>query len=265
MPLRLEVTTAEETALITLLGGKGVTNDPKQLSVGGLDFYLQFGSLPVELPFAIRLNDFVAEKYPGTENSYASFMSKITVEDEDVFDYDIYMNHVLDYKGYRFFQASFNPDEKGTILSVNHDWWGTFLTYAGYMLLYISMIGIFFIGKTRFKDLSRSLDKINLKKKSLAIVLLAFVFSSNAAIAQDQTHTQQAAIDFDSIILADAFSLEHAEKFGSLIIQDSGGRMKPANTFSSELLRKVSKSDTYKELNSDQVLLVHHEYSCSLV
>ena len=31
--------------------------------------------------------------------------------------------------------------------------------------------------------------------------------------------------------------------------------MKPANTFSSELLRKVSKSDTYKGLNSDQVLL----------
>ena len=106
-----------------------------------------------------------------------------------------------------------------------------FLTYAGYMLLYLSMIGIFFIGKTRFKDLSRSLDKINLKKKLLAIVLLAFVLSINAAIAQEQTHKQQAAIDFDSIILADAFSLEHAEKFGSLIIQDSGGRMKPANTF----------------------------------
>jgi cytochrome c-type biogenesis protein CcsB len=253
--LRLEVSTSEETRLITLLGGKGVTNDPKQLSVGGLDFYLQFGSLPVELPFAIRLNDFIAEKYPGTENSYASFMSKITVEDEEVFDYDIYMNHVLDYKGYRFFQASFNPDEKGTILSVNHDWWGTYLTYAGYMLLYLSMIGIFFIGKTRFKDLSRSLDKINLKKKSLAIVILAFVLSSYNTKAQDQSHTQQAAIDFDSIILADAFSLEHAEKFGSLIIQDSGGRMKPANTFSSELLRKVSKSDTYKGLNSDQVLL----------
>ena len=253
--LRLEVSTAEETRLITLLGGKGVTNDPKQLSVGGLDFYLQFGSLPVELPFAIRLNDFIAEKYPGTENSYASFMSKITVEDEEVFDYDIYMNHVLDYKGYRFFQASFNPDEKGTILSVNHDWWGTYLTYAGYMLLYLSMIGIFFIGKTRFKDLSRSLDKINLKKKSLAIVILAFVLSSYNTKAQDQSHTQQAAIDFDSIILADAFSLEHAKKFGSLIIQDSGGRMKPANTFSSELLRKVSKSDTYKGLNSDQVLL----------
>ena len=39
------------------------------------------------------------------------------------------------------------------------------------------------------------------------------------------------------------------------MIQDSGGRMKPANTFSSELLRKVSKNDKYQGLNSDQVLL----------
>ncbi|MEK9566657.1 MAG: cytochrome c biogenesis protein CcsA [Flavobacteriaceae bacterium] len=253
--LKLEVLTEGESTQITLLGGKGVTNDPKQLSLGGLDFFMQFGSLPVELPFAIRLNDFIAEKYPGTESSYASFMSKITVEDDEVFDYDIYMNHVLDYKGYRFFQASFNPDEKGTILSVNHDWWGTYLTYAGYLLLYLSMIGIFFIGKTRFKDLSRSLDKINLKKKSLVLLLLTFTLTSTSAAVQNQTHAQQAALDFDSIILADAFSTEHAEKFGSLIIQDAGGRMKPANTFSSELLRKVSKSDTYKGLNSDQVLL----------
>ncbi|MDA0794247.1 MAG: cytochrome c biogenesis protein CcsA [Bacteroidetes bacterium] len=253
--LRIEVSSKGEEEVITLLGGKGVTNEPKKVSVGGLEFYLQFGSLPIELPFAIRLNDFIAEKYPGTEKSYASFMSRITVEDDEVFDYDIYMNHVLDYKGYRFFQASFNPDEKGTILSVNHDWWGTWLTYAGYMLLYLSMIGIFFIGKTRFKDLSTSLDKINLKKKTLTILLLLLSFAPFPSAAQEHTHAQKTSIDFDSIIQADAFSLAHAEKFGSLIIQDAGGRMKPANTFSSELLRKVSKSDTYKGLNSDQVLL----------
>ena len=42
-------------------------------------------------------------KYPGTEKSYSSFMSKITVEEQNAFDYDIYMNHVLDHKD-RFFQ-----------------------------------------------------------------------------------------------------------------------------------------------------------------
>jgi cytochrome c-type biogenesis protein CcsB len=225
------------------------------ISVSGLDFYLQFGSKAIELPFSIKLNDFIAEKYPGTEKSYASFMSKVTVEDNENFDYDIFMNHVLDHKGFRFFQASFNPDEKGTILSVNHDWWGTYVTYVGYILLYLSMLGIFFIGKTRFKDLSKALDKLNQKKNALTIFLVLFssqIFNLNAQIP---IHQQTGAIDFDSIIQADAFSEIHSRKFGELIIQDSGGRMKPANTFSSELLRKVSKSDTYKGLNSDQALL----------
>ena len=253
--LRLEVQSQGESEVVTLLGGKGIVNDPKTISVSGLDFYLQFGSKAIELPFSIKLNDFIAEKYPGTEKSYASFMSKVTVEDNENFDYDIFMNHVLDHKGFRFFQASFNPDEKGTILSVNHDWWGTYVTYVGYILLYLSMLGIFFIGKTRFKDLSKALDKLNQKKNALTIFLVLFssqIFNLNAQIP---IHQQTGAIDFDSIIQADAFSEIHARKFGELIIQDSGGRMKPANTFSSELLRKVSKSDTYKGLNSDQVLL----------
>ena len=253
--LRLEVQSQGESEVVTLLGGKGIVNDPKSISVSGLDFYLQFGSKAIELPFSIKLNDFIAEKYPGTEKSYASFMSKVTVEDNENFDYDIFMNHVLDHKGFRFFQASFNPDEKGTILSVNHDWWGTYVTYVGYILLYLSMIGIFFIGKTRFKDLSKALDKLNQKKKALTIFLVLFssqIFNLNAQIP---IHQQTGAIDFDSIIQADAFSEIHSRKFGELIIQDSGGRMKPANTFSSELLRKVSKSDTYKGLNSDQALL----------
>jgi cytochrome c-type biogenesis protein CcsB len=253
--LRLEVQSQGESEVVTLLGGKGIVNDPKTISISGLDFYLQFGSKAIELPFSIKLNDFIAEKYPGTEKSYASFMSKVTVEDNENFDYDIFMNHVLDHKGFRFFQASFNPDEKGTILSVNHDWWGTYVTYVGYILLYLSMLGIFFIGKTRFKDLSKALDKLNQKKNALTIFLVLFssqIFNLNAQIP---IHQQTGAIDFDSIIQADAFSEIHSRKFGELIIQDSGGRMKPANTFSSELLRKVSKSDTYKGLNSDQALL----------
>ena len=36
-------------------------------------------------------------------------------------------------------------------------------------------------------------------------------------------------------------SQEQADNFGKIVIQDACGRMKPINTFSSELLRKVSK------------------------
>ncbi len=251
--LRLQVTTEGKLEVINVLGGKGIVNNMKKITLGGLDFYLKYGSKKLDLPFTIRLNDFVAEKYPGTEKSYSSFMSKITLEEEVVFDYDIFMNHVLDHKGYRFFHASFDHDEKGTVLSVNHDFWGTWITYVGYILLYLSMMGIFFIGKTRFKDLSKALEKIKQKKNSLVSVL--FLLFSMGLNAQAHDHASVNNFDFDSVVKVNTIAKEHANKFGSLVIQDLGGRMKPANTFSSELLRKVSKKDHYGELNADQVLM----------
>ncbi len=235
-----------ENKEISLLGGKGFVNNPKKVTIKGLDFNLTYGSNEVEIPFSITLNDFIAEKYPGTENSYSSFMSKVTVESESTFDYDIYMNNILNHKGYRFFQASFDPDEKGTILSVNKDFWGTFITYAGYLLLFFSMCGIFFIGNTRFKSLSKQLNR-----KTLLVLFFMTTFIANA---QNDNYLDKTEF-IDSVIFADSYSKEHAKKFGAIIIQDSGGRMKPANTFSSELLRKVSRSDNYNGLNSDQVLL----------
>ena len=251
--LFLSVTSEGETKKINLIGGKGLVNDPVNLKVGGLDFYLSYGSKLIDLPFSIKLNDFIANKYPGTEKSFSSFKSKVSVIDQsESFDYDIYMNNILDYKGFRFFQASFDPDEKGTILSVNHDLIGTTVTYIGYILLYISMCGIFFIGRTRFKNLSKTLSKLSQKTFTL-ILFFVFFYYGNSQINKENLQTQK--IDFDSLIKVTAFPDEQANKFGSLIIQDLGGRMKPANTFSSELLRKVSKRDQFKGLSSDQVLL----------
>tara|TARA_A100001011_G_scaffold65799_1_gene66857 strand:- start:5952 stop:9080 length:3129 start_codon:yes stop_codon:yes gene_type:complete len=251
--LFLSITSEGETKKINLIGGKGLVNDPVGIKVGGLDFYLSYGSKLIDLPFSIKLNDFIANKYPGTEKSFSSFKSKVSVIDQSKsFDYDIYMNNILDYKGFRFFQASFDPDEKGTVLSVNHDLIGTTVTYTGYILLYLSMCGIFFIGRTRFKTLSKSLSKLNQKTITL-IFFFMFFYNGNSQINKQNLLTQK--IDFDSLIKVTAFPDEQANKFGSLIIQDLGGRMKPANTFSSELLRKVSKRDQFNGLSSDQVLL----------
>ena len=252
--LTLKITTDKESDTIQVLGAKGLVNDPKQISLGDLVFWVQYGSLEHELPFAVKLNDFIAEKYPGTEKSYSSFMSKVSVADYPPFDYEIYMNHILNHKGYRFFQASFDPDEKGTVLSVNHDFWGTWITYIGYFILYIGLLGIMFFGETRFKSLSKTLEKIRAKKASLTAIIFLFSIS---AFSQSQSHTHKATAiqDLDSTLMRQAVPVEQAAKFGKLVIQDFGGRMKPANTFASELIRKVSKSDTYQSLNADQVLL----------
>ena len=244
--LYLKVNYNGKSKEVSLLGGRGYVNNPKKVTIDDLDFYLSYGSDEVQLPFSIKLNDFIAEKYPGTENSYSSFKSKVTVEDDKIFDYDIFMNNILNHKGYRFFQASFDPDEKGTVLSVNDDFWGTFITYAGYLLLFFSMTAIFFVGNTRFKFLAKQLNK----KTSLIFFLLS------STILSAQSLDANLKTEFiDSIISENAISKDHANSFGKIIIQDSGGRMKPANTFSSELLRKVSRSNSYNGLNSDQVLV----------
>ncbi len=261
----LKVTSGGESKTLSMLGGKGHVNPPKNVSVGGLDFFVNYGSKEMELPFSIKLNDFIAEKYPGTESnptpSYASFKSKVEVIEEDgnSFPYEIFMNHVLDKDGFRFFQASFDADEKGTVLSVNHDFWGTWITYIGYFLLYLGLMLILFDKGSRFGKLKEMLDKVKAKKAKLSILLVLFMLGGTGFAQEDQEqdhgHVKSNKEQVDSILQTTMVNPEHAAKFGKLVIQDAGGRMKPANTFSSELLRKLSKKDSYEGFNADQVLV----------
>ena len=255
--LFLEVSSAGETKPLTLIGGKGNVPDPEIVEVGGLEVYASYGAKEMELPFSLTLNDFIAEKYPGTESAYSAFKSKLTVNPSagDPYDYDIYMNHVLDQDGYRFFQASFDQDEKGTILSVNHDFWGTWVTYIGYFLLYLGLMLILFDRRTRFGKLKQMLEKV--KKKKAALMLLALL--SFGAYGQDGHRTDQDLEAKQAQIVASAVAKDHASKFGKVIIQDNG-RMKPINTFSSELLRKISRKDSYAGLTADQVFLSMSEH-----
>ncbi|MBT8276576.1 MAG: cytochrome c biogenesis protein CcsA [Bacteroidia bacterium] len=261
--LILDVVSNGEAATVELLGGMGSYPNPKKVSVGGLDVFLAYGSKKYELPFSITLNDFIADKYPGTENSYSAFKSKVTVNNSDTefYDYDIYMNHVLDEGGYRFFQASFDPDEKGTVLSVNKDWWGTWITYIGYFLLYLGLMAILFDKNTRFGSLKKLLDKV--KKKKTAISVLLALFMATYGFSQDATenhqHSQTSELQLDSLIMVNKVSKEHAAKFSKLVIQDEG-RMKPVNTYASELLRKISRRDSYKGLDANQVFLSMTEF-----
>lgn len=259
----LKVTANDETQTVKLIGGKGTNNAFKQVTIGGLDFAIKYGSKVIELPFSIKLNDFIAKRYPGTDSSYSAFESKVTVLDEQEgdFDFHIYMNNILNHKGYRFFQASFDSDEKGTILSVNHDFWGTNITYLGYFLLYFGLLAILFAKHTRFDDLRKNLKKIKAKKAAAFVILFfATTIGLNAqdtqAVEDGHNHsTMPTKFQVDSILRVNITSKKEADKFGRLVIQDFDGRMKPINTYASELLRKLSKHDTYEEFDANQVFL----------
>ncbi|MDO9594609.1 MAG: cytochrome c biogenesis protein CcsA [Lutibacter sp.] len=252
--LEFEVTAGGETKTIKLWGGQFAIQPPTIFSVGNLNFRMSYGAMQMQLPFSIKLNDFQLDTYPGS-NSAMSFASEVTVIDpEETFDFRIFMNNILNYKGYKFFQSSYNitPEYEETHLSVNHDFWGSTITYIGYFLLYAGLMLIMFVKNTRFDSLRNGLDKIKKKKAALTTVLLMII--STVAFSQDHDHAPLQK-QIDSLVTANIIDENHAAKFSRVIIQDAGGRMKPVHTYASELLRKVSKSDTYKGMNATQVFL----------
>jgi cytochrome c-type biogenesis protein CcsB len=232
---------------ITLLGTKFSAGDTKQITINNLRFNLRYGSKYRELPFSVKLNDFILEKHPGSE-SPKSFISKITVKDNSTgFDSDIFMNNVLDHKGYRFFQSSYtiNGNIEQSILSVNHDRLGTWVTYIGYAFLFFGLIIMLISPSSYFGKQRKRLAKMSVKN-TLSILFLCF---GSMAFSQSNMDDQ------DAISFTKKIPIEHADAFGKLIVQDDGGRMKPINTYGSELLRKLSKKDNFRGLSSNQVIL----------
>lgn len=239
--LIIDVKCNGEEKEVVLFGGKGFTTNRESFKLGNLYFNLSYGSMDYHIPFQIKLRDFQLERYPGSM-SPSSFAAEITVLDnQENFDYRIFMNNVLDYKGYRFFQSSYDKDEKGTILSVNHDRWGTLISYLGYLLLALGIISVLFFSKsTRFALLA---NKLKLLKKKLVILLIPLL--SSFMLVQANTDS----------VLVEAIPITHTNLFEELLIQDNGGRIKPINTLCSEFLRKISRRTTINNQNSSQVIL----------
>ncbi|PVW12428.1 cytochrome C biogenesis protein CcsB [Marixanthomonas spongiae] len=261
--IKVELKSGNETDTLFIKGGKGVTELSKNLKINGLNVSLGFGSKILKTDFELRCDDFILERYPGS-NSPSSYESKITVIDEGSHEkHHIYMNNVMDYSGYRFFQSSYFPDESGTILSVNADWWGTNVTYFGYFLLFIGMFFTLFWKGTHFWKLNNTLKKMHRKKFTVLLFLffLGIGAGTNSCLAQNTEgkELQVAALEQQKIgpdaqfatpdELGSKRSIDpnHALKFGRLLVQDFRGRIKPINTHALELLRKIHKKDKYQK------------------
>lgn len=233
----------------------GYLPDFKQVMVNGKEIEFGYGALAVKTNFSLLLRDFQMEKYPGS-TSPSSYASEVTILDGEIEeDYRIYMNHVLDYKGHRFFQASYDSDEKGTVLAINKDLPGTVITYIGYILMGLGMFLTLFSKGSRFSLINKRLAK--LKSKPIIFLLL---FSNVWFLTQAQS--KQSGTPIDSVLLTQKVDKSHAALFGSLMIQDLDGRIKPLNTLASEFLRKVSRKNYYKgeqqKLDANQVFLAIH-------
>lgn len=163
----------------------------------------------IQLPFTIRLDKFLIQRYPGS-GSPSSYESFIEVFDEGrTTQAHIYMNNVLDYKGWRLYQASYDEDEQGTILSASYDSAGRSISYLGYIIMTLGLMLSLLQRESRFRRV--------LSRLSVFLLLSHIAITAGAQI-----------------------SPEHHDKLGSLPVLTPSGRVAPLASYSSEILRKIT-------------------------
>ena len=224
---------------VKIEGGAGWIEPPVVVRFDDVEIELAWGSKVIALPFSFKLLDFELQRYPGSQSpsSYASELE--VIDNSTTFPYRIFMNHPLTYKGYKFFQSSYDLDEKGTILEVNKDP-GKWPTYFGYFLLCVGFIGNFFTKGSRFVKL-----RAFLQKSALAL-LLPLVFVQATPLKAEADTLEQFRKN----------SYEHANGvFSSLLVQDYMGRIKPISTEAVEIVNKITGKSSLFGLTPEQMIL----------
>lgn len=258
-------------------------NIGETFELGGMYFQFIWGPAEIDVPFEIYLEDFILTRYPGSK-SPSSYKSKILVtdyNDNSSFGYEIFMNNVLDYKGYRFFQSSYDTDEMGTILSVNKDP-GKIPTYIGYFLLTLGFILSFFGKGSRVWRLSHYLKKQKLyvyfiafssflllsatnlyaadnfaqKDKWIEVAYADMQQNDNTSAAAEHVPFVPAQAEIDELIKKISENMgEHSEKAGRLLVQDMQGRIKPLDTLAMDMVHKLIRKDDFKGMNHVEIFL----------
>ncbi|MDD3108604.1 MAG: cytochrome c biogenesis protein CcsA [Alistipes sp.] len=184
------------------------------------------------LPFTVTLNRFALLRYPGSQTPSA-YQSEVTIAYQGQrIDRLISMNQVAHVAGYRLYQSSYDPDERGTILSVNYDPVGTALSYGGYLMLCVGLIGAVGASGSRLRRLYARLPR-------QAMLVLWGCGIALGAEAYPVTTPDRA----------------EAHRFGGVLVHSSEGRIEPVESYASEILRKLYHRDHYQGLTPNQVLL----------
>lgn len=254
--LTVDVTLNGKKETIRLPGLSGQLGVPRDLIFDKYTVTLEYGSKFIDLPFAIRLNEFQLERYPGSM-APSSYASEVTViKDDKTYDYRIFMNRTLNEGNFLFFQSSYFPDETGTVLSVNNDP-GKWPTYFGYFLLTLGLFLNFFDKKSRFRKLTKFVANKNL---AMFILTLALLSTQNLKANESNNTTSPQEVDDITMRVDYLNKLKNeskvtADKFGHLVVQSSGGRMKPLATLNREIVQKLSGKSSFMGMDANQIVL----------
>lgn len=189
------------------------------------------------LPFSVKLDTFFISYYPGTE-APADYTSQITIREKsgETTQAQVSMNKIYKYKGYRFYQSSYENDKETSFLRINHDRLGVTVSYIGYFMFMLAMLWLL-LAKG---NIYRNLFKHPLLKKTA--MLLIGLFSITAAYSQ--------------AIIPSGLSVEkkQADAFGNLWLLNEG-RIKPVFSFASDFTKKITGETKYQELDATQFLM----------
>ena len=194
----------------------------------------------LRLPFAIRLDVFEIDVYPGTERP-AMFRSRVHVLDAArgaPTPAVIEMNKPLSYGGFRFFQSSYRMDLKPpmTILSVSRDP-GQPIVFAGYALLVAGMIVVFATRLVQFRQASATGPSSLPSFQSLpSLPILALVLAAAALLAP--APARAANVPDDATV----------GKLRSMPVQHDGRTM-PFDTQAREAVRTVTGKTSWGGLD----------------
>ena len=186
------------------------------------------------LPFYVRLDKFDVKYHSGTEAAadYATYFS--IIDGRNTIHAKVSMNHIFNYRGVRFYQASYDTDNMGSYLSVNSDPWGVTVTYTGYALLFLTLLWLLIDPKGTFR---RLLTSPLLKRGALSIALLT-LFSIVPQSSRAATTIDKAT----------------AASFGNLFV-NYNNRICPLQTLAIDFTKKIYGKRHYGDANAEQVLM----------
>lgn len=242
---------------IALMGqGKRFKGFTENFRMGDIDVSLEWGAKQIEMPFSLKLDDFLMEKYPGSM-SPSSYESHVTLIDPAAginMPFRIFMNNPLEHGGYKFFQSSFDRDEMGTVLSVNHDP-GKIPTYLGYALLALGLFLNFFNPNGRFGKLARTRYDRSVASAVAAFGVTALLLTGQPVHAY-AGYEQDQQMDLPTVIeTVKKIDYDYAENFGTVLMQDMGGRIKPIDSIAIDIVNKLSGQTAIMGLSHNQVIL----------
>lgn len=183
-----------------------------------------------KLPFELRLESFDVKYHDGTR-AEADYVSRFTITDGGATQRaEVSMNNVWKYRSVRFYQSSYDPDMRGSILALNSDPWGIPVTYVGYALLFLSLVWLLVDPKGAFRRLFKS----DMMRRGVLSVMAVCAMSQAAGAAN-------------------TLPRETADRLGRLNILYND-RVCPLQTFAVDFTKKLCGSARYGDYTPEQVL-----------